>query len=108
VTMNVLIVYSAGTFQVDSQIEGLREGGQVEVIEPGERELAPGVYRFSDDVQVASTTPHLGESEIQPIADLKKPWPDPPLAARLTSALGLTSDELRDFAGGANVESDLG
>lgn len=105
-TMNVLLVYSAAKFQIDSRIELMRKGKPIELIEPGERVLVPGVYRFNAHVGVNKVNGSVGESQMLPAPDEKNPWPDPPLV-KMTSVLGVTKADLIGFLGGSNVETDL-
>ena len=109
-TMNVLFVYSAAKFKIESPIEFLRNGKSTEVIEPGVRVLAPGVYRFSGSVGVTAVDQvngSLGDAQILPAPEDKTGWPDPPLLARVTGVLGVSRRDLVDFLGGTNVQSDV-
>jgi hypothetical protein len=107
VKMNGLFVYSATKFKIERQIEFLGRGKSVELIEPGERLLEPGIYRFAESVRVTRVNGSAAEAEILPVPNEKGPWPDPPVANKVTSLLGVTRDELLAFFGGSGVQTDL-
>jgi len=111
VTMNVLFVYVATTFDIESQIEFLGAGNAIEVIEPGKRVLAPGVYRFADGVgitRVSAINGSAGEVQMLAVPNGKDDWPDPPLANKVASALGVSLPDLVHFLGGSGVQTELG
>jgi hypothetical protein len=108
--MNVLFVYSAAKFKIESPIEFLAKGKPVQVVEPGERVLGPGVYRFSDGVEVArlnAINGSAGDAQILPVPNEKNPWPDPPVINKVTSVLGVTRAELIDFLGGSGENTEV-
>lgn len=108
--MNVLFVYSAAKFRIESPIEFLGMGKAVEVIAPGERVLGPGVYRFANGVgvaQVSAINGSAGDAQILPVPNEKSPWPDPPVINKVTSVLGVTRDDLIDFLGGSGVDTEV-
>lgn len=110
-TMNVLFVYAAATFEIESEIEFLGAGNSVEVIKPGRRVLAPGVYRFTDTVEVTrvdAINGSAGEAQIVAVPNGKREWPDPPLANKVASALGVSLPDLVHFLGGSDVQTELG
>ena len=108
--MKGLFVYSAAKFKIDSQIEFLAKGRSIEVIEPGEPLLGPGVYRIGDSVgitRVGAVTGNATQSEIVPVPNEKSPWPDPSLSERVNSRLGVTRAELVDFFGGSDERTEV-
>jgi len=108
--MNVLFVYSPAKFKIEGRIEFLRKERTIGVIEPGELELAPGVYRFAEDVEVTpigDADGTAGDTQMLAVPEEKSPWPDPPQITKLNSVLGVTSDDLANFLGGAGEQGEL-
>ena len=108
--MNVLFVYSEAKFKIESRIEFLGKSKKVETIEPGERALLPGVYRFSAGVGVSrvnAANGSAGDAQILAAPDHKNPWPDPGVMSKVTSQLGVTRAELIKFLDGSGDAVEL-
>jgi hypothetical protein len=108
--MNVLFVYSAAKFQIESAIEFLGKGSKVETVEPGERLLPPGIYRFSADAGVSrlnAVNGSVGDAQILEAPDNKKPWPDPGVMSKVTDQLGVKRAELIKFVNGSGETVDV-
>lgn len=109
-TMNVLFVYAPATFDIERPIEFLGARSAVEVIEPGKRVLAPGVYRFANGLaitRVGAINGCAGEAQMLPVPNKKEGWPDPPLLQKLSSALGVTRSDLVAFLSGTDVQTEI-
>ncbi|HET7501461.1 MAG TPA: hypothetical protein VFK02_10675 [Kofleriaceae bacterium] len=97
---------SAAKFKIEGPIEHLVKGARIEVIDPGEHVLTPGVYRFADSVGVYAINVNAGQAQIAPVPEEKSPWPDPLLLTQL-SELGVARSDLVSFLGGSNVQTKL-